>query len=62
VTGPTVLRRLLGQADGLVNPLGGGVLVNETAHAFRLVTGLSPHTARMFADFAEVTAGPQAHT
>ncbi|MEU0449589.1 shikimate dehydrogenase [Streptomyces tendae] len=104
------LRRLLGQANGLVNALcptasgrhlaaalaevlhpdlwifdfcyrpigtallregsvrgcrvvhGGGVLVNETAHAFRLVTGLSPHTARMFADFADLTAGPQAHT
>ncbi|WP_193241867.1 shikimate dehydrogenase [Streptomyces phaeolivaceus] len=41
---------------------GGGVLVHETAAAFRLVTGLAPHTSRMFGDFADLTAGPLAHT
>ncbi|CAM5259841.1 hypothetical protein STENM36S_07760 [Streptomyces tendae] len=40
----------------------GALLVNQSARAFRLVTGPPPHTARMFADFADLTAGPQAHT
>ncbi|MFE9703238.1 shikimate dehydrogenase [Streptomyces sp. NPDC005930] len=51
-----------GSARGCRVVHGGGVLVNEAARAFQLVTGLSPHTARMFADFADLTAGPQAHT
>ncbi len=41
---------------------GGGVLVNQSAKAFRLVAGPSPHTARMHGDFADLTAGTQAHT
>jgi shikimate dehydrogenase len=41
---------------------GGGALVNGAASTFRLVTGLSPHTPHMFADYAELTAGPVAHT
>ncbi|MEV5646047.1 shikimate dehydrogenase [Streptomyces flaveolus] len=41
---------------------GGGVLVHEAAAAFRLVTGLAPHTSYMFGDFADLTAGPKAHT
>ncbi|MFE7437908.1 hypothetical protein ACIPH4_38465 [Streptomyces tendae] len=41
---------------------GGGVLVNQSAQAFRLVAGPSPHTARMDGDFADLTAGTQAHT
>ncbi|WP_062650215.1 shikimate dehydrogenase [Streptomyces maremycinicus] len=41
---------------------GGGALVHEAATAFRLVTGRTPHTSSMFGDFADLTAGPQAHT
>ncbi|GAA4811785.1 shikimate dehydrogenase [Streptomyces ziwulingensis] len=58
---PTPLLRA-GHALGCRVLHGGGVLVNEAADAFRLVTGLPPHTSHMFADFAELTAGPQAHT
>ncbi|MEU9638498.1 shikimate dehydrogenase [Streptomyces tendae] len=58
--GTALLRE--GSARGCRVMHGGGVLVNQSARAFRLVTGLSPHTARMFGDFADLTAGPQAHT
>jgi shikimate dehydrogenase len=51
-----------GNALGCRVAHGGGALVNETARTFGLVTGRSPHTPRMFADFADLTAGPQAHT
>ncbi|MDQ1040726.1 shikimate dehydrogenase [Streptomyces sp. V3I8] len=40
----------------------GGVLVNEAAAAFRLVTGLTPHTSHMFGDLADLRAEPRAHT
>ncbi|MDQ0771657.1 shikimate dehydrogenase [Streptomyces aurantiacus] len=39
-----------------------GVLVNEAAAAFQLVTGLIPHTSHMFGDFADIKAEPQVHT
>ncbi|MER5201034.1 shikimate dehydrogenase [Streptomyces sp. NPDC002755] len=40
---------------------GGGMLVHQAAHSFHLITGLPPHTAHMLADFADLTAAPQAH-
>ncbi|WP_221358851.1 shikimate dehydrogenase [Streptomyces beigongshangae] len=40
----------------------GGVLVNEAAAAFRLITGLTPHTSHMFGDLADLRAEPRAHT
>ncbi|MGW0570794.1 shikimate dehydrogenase [Streptomyces tauricus] len=40
----------------------GGVMVNEAAAAFGLITGRTPHTSHMFGDFAEIMAEPQAHS
>ncbi|MFE9687553.1 shikimate dehydrogenase [Streptomyces sp. NPDC006285] len=40
----------------------GAVLVNEAAEAFRLVTGLTPHTSHMLGDFADMRAEPRVHT
>ncbi|MGX1546303.1 shikimate dehydrogenase [Streptomyces adustus] len=40
---------------------GGGMLVHQAAHSFRLVTGLPAHTSHMLADFADLTADPHAH-
>jgi shikimate dehydrogenase len=58
---PTPLMRA-GRALGCRVQHGGDVLVNGAASAFQLVTGLPPHMPHMFADFAELTAGPLAHT
>ncbi|MFJ8827017.1 shikimate dehydrogenase [Streptomyces sp. NPDC102467] len=41
---------------------GGGMLVHQAADAFRLFTGRDPSVPHMLADFAEMTAGIQAHT
>lgn len=41
---------------------GGGMLVHQAADAFRAFTGLAPHTSHMLADFADLTATPEAHT
>ena len=37
---------------------GGGMAVFQAADAFRLFTGLEPHTERMLADFADLAATP----
>ncbi|MEU5629791.1 hypothetical protein [Streptomyces tendae] len=36
--------------------------MNQSAKAFRLVAGPSPHTARMHGDFADLTAPGRRHT
>ncbi|WP_030602463.1 shikimate dehydrogenase [Streptomyces fulvoviolaceus] len=41
---------------------GGGMLVHQAAGAFHHFTGLAPHTSHMLADFADLTAAPEAHT
>lgn len=41
---------------------GGGMLVHQAADAFREFTGLEPRTSAMLADFADLTAAPEAHT
>jgi shikimate dehydrogenase len=41
---------------------GGGMLVHQAADAFRKFTGLEPRTSAMLADFADLTAAPEAHT
>ncbi|MEV5842272.1 shikimate dehydrogenase [Streptomyces sp. NPDC051985] len=41
---------------------GGGMLVHQAADAFREFTGIEPSRSAMLADFADLTAGPQAHT
>ncbi|MDQ0596088.1 shikimate dehydrogenase [Streptomyces canus] len=41
---------------------GGGMLVHQAAYSFREFTGITPNTSAMLADFADLTAAPQAHT
>ncbi|MCX5001305.1 shikimate dehydrogenase [Streptomyces sp. NBC_00638] len=50
-----------GRARGSRVLHGGGMLVHQAAHSFRLFTGLDPHTPHMLADFADLTADAQAH-